>query len=133
MIDLCITTSPDKIIASDVIPLGISDHSLVYMCRKIHYSTKNSKRVITKRSFRHFNSKDFIRDLDNQDWDVIALLSNPNDMWDVWKQKSINWLDKHTPLRSKRIGNRRSPWINNDLLGKIHKRRLGMILDAKGI
>ena len=34
LIDLCITNSPDRIVDSGVIPLGISDHSLVYMCRK---------------------------------------------------------------------------------------------------
>ena len=43
-------------------------------------------------------------------------------MWDVWKDKFMNCLDKHAPQRKKRIGNRRSPWINNELLRKMYKR-----------
>ena len=34
LIDLCITNTPDKITASGVQSLGISDHSLVYLVRK---------------------------------------------------------------------------------------------------
>ena len=38
LIDLCITNTPDKIVRSGVLPLGISDHSLVYLIRKTHYT-----------------------------------------------------------------------------------------------
>ena len=34
LIDLCITNYPEKISASGVLPLGISDHSLIYMPKK---------------------------------------------------------------------------------------------------
>ena len=122
LIDLCITNSPDRIVDSGVIPLGIGDHSLVYMCRKIHYSAKNSKRVIVKRSYKNFKSENFINDLSKEAWEDINFLTDPNEMWDVWKDKFMNCLDKHAPQRKKRIGNRRSPWINNELLRKMYKR-----------
>ena len=38
LIDLCITNTPDKIVRSGVMPLGISDHSLVYLIRKTHFT-----------------------------------------------------------------------------------------------
>ena len=122
LIDLCITNSPDRIVDSGVIPLGISDHSLVCMCRKIHYSAKNSKRVIVKRSYKNLKSENFINDLSKEAWEDINFLTDPNEMWDVWKDKFMNCLDKHAPQRKKRIGNRRSPWINNELLRKMYKR-----------
>ena len=31
-------------------------------------------------------------------------------------------LDKHAPMRSKRIGNKRSPWITHELIRKMRKR-----------
>jgi hypothetical protein len=34
--DVCITSSPDKIIQSGVVHLGISDHSLIYATRKLN-------------------------------------------------------------------------------------------------
>ena len=92
------------------------------MCRKIHYSAKNSKRVIVKRSYKNFKSENFINDLSKEAWEDINFLTDPNEMWDVWKDKFMNCLDKHAPQREKRIGNRRSPWINNELLRKMNKR-----------
>ena len=38
LIDLCITNCPEKVTNSGVIHLGISDHSLVFMTRKVHYN-----------------------------------------------------------------------------------------------
>ena len=37
LIDLCITSSPEKISKAGVVHLGISDHSLVFMTLKISY------------------------------------------------------------------------------------------------
>ena len=31
-------------------------------------------------------------------------------------------IDKHAPLKTKRIRNKRSPWITNELLREIYKR-----------
>lgn len=122
LIDLCITNSPDKIVESGVIPLGISDHSLIYMCRKFHYSNKGSRRMIPKRSFKKFKSEDFISDLKLIDWTDIALMTDPNTMWQAWKTRFIKCLDFHAPLRTKRIGKKRNPWITSDLLKKMSKR-----------
>ena len=36
ILDVCITSSPDKIIQSGVVHLGISDHSLIYATRKLN-------------------------------------------------------------------------------------------------
>ena len=35
LIDLCLTNSPDKISRSGVINIGISDHSAIYLTRKV--------------------------------------------------------------------------------------------------
>ena len=35
-------------------------------------------------------------------------------------EKSV--IDKHAPLKTKRIRNKRSPWITNELLREIYKR-----------
>ena len=122
LIDLCITNCPEKVAHSDVIPLGISDHSFVYMSRKIHYSSKGCSKVITKRSLKNFESERFISDLRLQDWKDTGLVTDPNEMWNIWKSRFLSCLDTHAPLRKKRIGNRRCPWITNDLLIKMHKR-----------
>ena len=45
LIDLCITNYPEKISTFGVLPLGISDHSLVYIVRKSTYPKTTAKTI----------------------------------------------------------------------------------------
>ena len=63
LIDLIICKTNDlKIIESGVIDLGISDHSLVYVCRKIGIP-RGSPKVIETRQFNKFKADKFQNDL----------------------------------------------------------------------
>ena len=42
-------------------------------------------------------------------------------MWDFWKHLLASVIDKHAPFRTKRVKNKRPPWITN-WLREIHKR-----------
>ena len=121
LIDLCITNSPEKVTNSGVIHLGISDHSLVFLTRKTHYH-RNGPRVIETRQFKHFNRGKFLSDLNQLPWANVDLYSDPNDMWREWKEMFLGCVDKHAPLKLKRIRKKRSPWITRELLCKIRKR-----------
>ena len=56
------------------------------------------------------------------DWNRVTTHNNPNEMWDVWKHLLTCVIDKHAPLRTKRVKNKRSPWITNELLREMHTR-----------
>ena len=44
-------------------------------------------------------------------------------MWIVWKDLFLSTLDKHAPIRTKRISTKkRSPWITHELIRKMHTR-----------
>ena len=43
-------------------------------------------------------------------------------MLDLWKQLLMSSIDKHAPVKHKRIRKKKSPWITSDLLQKMHKR-----------
>ena len=62
LLDLFITNKPENIINSGVIQLGISDHSLIYGCRKIAMS-KNLPKIVETRNFKHYKISEFKRDL----------------------------------------------------------------------
>ena len=121
LIDLCITNSLEKVTNSGVIHLGISDHSLVFLTRKTHYH-RSGPRVIETRQFKHFNRGKFLSDLNQLPWANVDLYSDPNDMWREWKEMFLGCVDKHAPLKLKRIRKKRSPWITRELLCKIRKR-----------
>ena len=43
-------------------------------------------------------------------------------MWDVWKNLFLECVEKHAPLRTKRVRARNSPWITPQLEKRLHER-----------
>ena len=117
LIDLCITNYPEKVTFSGVLPLGISDHSLVYIIRKSAHP-KTAGKIIKRRNFKHFNEANFLDDLSLLNWDVVLNYDDPNDMWRVWVDMLMGVVNKHAPIRETRIGKKRSPWITPNILQK---------------
>ena len=78
LIDLCLTNSSDKISKSVVIHIGISDHSAVYLTRKVPHLRSNMQ-------LKNFNEAEFLRDLRMIDWNRVTTHNNPNEMWEFWK------------------------------------------------
>ena len=121
LIDLCATNTATKIVNSGVLHLGISDHSLIYMTYKTKYE-RSGKRIIEIRSMKNFRKEQYLWDLEQQNWNDIKLSSDPNTMWSKWKSMLMECIDRHAPLRHKRVGNRRSPWITSQLQREMRKR-----------
>ncbi len=125
LLDVCITSSTEKIISSGVIHLGISDHSLIYAIRKLNYVPKTEARnSIEYRNFKHFNAESFLNDLyilpSSSELDDKQ---NIDQMWECWKSLFVQILDKHVPLKTKRVRKRVSvPWINKEVRTKLFER-----------
>ena len=103
---------------SGVIHLSIGDHSLIYMVRKAHYV----RSTIKIRTLKKFSSEDFLRDLNQQPWANVYHSRCPNDMWRIWKELLMGVIDNHAPVRSRRISNKSSPWVTNELKRLMYKR-----------
>ena len=51
-----------------------------------------------------FNEQNFLYDLSHQPWEhVYFYADDSNSMWEIWKKEFINVLDKHPPIRKKKI------------------------------
>ena len=98
-------------------PWYIRNHSLVFLTRKAHYD-RNGPRTIETRQFKHFDSNKFLRDLNEMPWGNVDLYSDPNDMWREWKKMFLTCVDKHAPLKLKRVREKRCPWITGDASAK---------------
>ena len=121
LIDLRTNNYPEKVTFSGVLPLGISDHSLVYIIRKSAYP-KTAGKIIKGRDFKHFNEANFLDDLSLLNWDVVLNYDNPNGMWRAWVDMLMGVVNKHAPIRETRIGNKISPWITPNILQKMRTR-----------
>ena len=72
---------------------------------KVHYKQTGS-RLVQIRNMKSFNRGNYIRDLEQQVWTDVNLSNDPNEMWAKWKNMLTNCIDKHAPLRLKRVGKR---------------------------
>ena len=68
LLDVAITSTPEKIISSGVVHLGISDHSLIYAIRKLN------TRVNTKAQAIIFSSLEISKILMLQDFWMICMM-----------------------------------------------------------
>ena len=88
LLDVAITSTPEKIISSGVVHLGVSDHSLIYVIRKINPSSNTKAQghnLLKFRNFKNFNVARILDDLHDVPWENIRYKRNIDDMWDLWK------------------------------------------------
>ena len=78
---------------------------------KIRYERVGTHRSIETRDYKKIDSDKFLNDLVQQPWDLISLEPNPTAMWDAWKTLFMEIVDKHAPLKTKRISKKRPPSI----------------------
>ena len=84
LIDVCITSNPEHIILSDIIPLGISNYNLIHVVRKSNSVAKtHSHKSVPVRNFKNFNANSFQEDLLNEPWHLIELQSDIDLKWSL--------------------------------------------------
>ncbi len=97
---------------------AVSDHYPVCFTRRTSSKVfKNHHTTTTYRCFKHFNESDFIADLS------LELLNFETDNGDVntdvhtWLSTFLRNINKHAPLRTKRVKHINSPaWMTSDIL-----------------
>ena len=71
---------------------------------------------------KNFHKASFLRDIQEKAWSDVETLNDPNDMWSMWKEMLMQAIDKHAALKTKRAGNKKSPWITDHLRRELHRR-----------
>ena len=61
--------------------------------------------------FKHFSIDEFRADLLQAPWDIVFSFDDPNTCWILWKSFFHETLNKHAPLRQKRVRSNPIPWI----------------------
>ena len=76
LIDWFMTNAPEKVSSSGVLHIGISDHSLIYGCRKIALK-KSSPKIVETRNFKNYTPFAFNSDLYESLSELIGQWENP--------------------------------------------------------
>ena len=120
LIDVAFTNKPEIIGNSGVVHIGISDHSLIFIQRKISIQRKASK-IIKTRQFKNYNAGDFKHDL-AMNMQTISLTNDPDELWNEWKRIFLTVADKHAPPITRRVRSEYAPWITKEIKNMIHHR-----------
>ncbi len=113
LIGLAFTNKPESIVTSGTEHVGISDHSLIYIQRKISIPRKQSKITVT-RQYQNYQIAAFKNDLSK----ILATLidtDDPNIMWEDWRAKFLAVADMHAPYVTREVRNDYVPWITAEI------------------
>ena len=125
LIDHIYTKNPSAISSTEVGDLGISDHYPISCTKaiKLPKLLKNKHTTITFRSFKNFNSDTFLYDLSCTPFYGILLHSDPNLALDIWYSYFLAVLDKHAPVRRKRVKQPTlPPWLTQTIIQTMAER-----------
>ena len=119
LIDIIMTTMPQKHKDSRVIKVTLSDHFMIYT--DICYNIKVKSKEITCRTFKKFDITRFITELSDA---LINFDYNTNltQMRESFKNTFSFVSNKHAPVRTYRIKGNSLPWVNQSVVNAMKER-----------
>ena len=95
--------------------MGISDHSLVYVCRKVSIPREKPK-IVETRQFKNFNTGNFQQDLRQAfGSEHLYNCTHPDAAWHTWKMLFLGVADHHAPLKTRKVKSEYNPWMTNKI------------------
>lgn len=123
LLDLILTTDPDRITQSGVIDFGISDHSAIFCTRKINKGCKiNSHNTCKIRCMKNFDQKVFLGKLNRKDWFKVLNCEQVDKAWSIFRNFFMDVVDDVAPVKEIRLKQKTESWFNGDIHHLVHER-----------
>ena len=120
-IDLILTNRPRRFLNSCALELGISDcHKMVCTSLRAHVSRMKSKNILY-RTLKQFNDTAFSNDIKSSLLSEHTLVDT-NSSYDSLLNVFIKCLERHAPLKKKKVRGNQSSFMNKDFRKAIMKR-----------
>ena len=118
LIDHVYSSHHENISSCFVSKLSISDHFSICFARKINNKISKDKHMTTSyRCFKHFNENDLLVELAE---DIVTFETDQetiNGDLEVWSSIILKHLNKHAPIKTKRVKTKRLPdWFTQDIV-----------------
>ena len=127
MIDHIYTNNKANIIDSKVIKTGISDHFAIYFSfrQQIVKRTIKGHTCIKYRCYKRFDANYYTAELSQVPFKEIYNITEPNLAIEHLSNLLTNVIDRHAPLKSKRVKHPNTPpWLSNETLRAMDLRDL---------
>ena len=120
LLDLFLTNS-QNISKTGVFDCGISDHSMIYVVRKLN-RPKLKPKTLKIRSYKNFVEEDFLTDLRNADWSYFLNFEDLDEACGVLNSIVNSVAEKHAPMISIKIKGNTEAWVTPEFLAAIKER-----------
>ena len=127
IIDLIFVSKPDKIQQSGVLPVGFSDHMIIFCTCKLCRLKIGEHKSVKMRSLKNYDKKVFNNSLSSVDWNSIYVSTNVDEAWEKFTHIFLSTLDSVAPLKEIRIKQDSESWYNTDIHELIKKRNCYLI------
>ena len=88
LIDLILTSNPERFALSGTMKVGLNDHDLIYTIRKQKIARPPPK-VIEYRSMKGFDKDCYVADLGKIPWDSAYIYDDTDDIYEHWHRLFI--------------------------------------------
>ena len=118
LLDHIYSNCPELINNANVDDLGLSDHFPISCYLSLSISPmRRTQTTVTYRSFKHFNQSLFFHDLELAKFDRVFNETCPNKAMDTWYDVFLEVLEKHAPMRIRRVKQAAMPpWITPEVI-----------------
>ena len=103
------------------VPFSLSDHFLVYGCRK-KKKLKHPKKSIRARFYVNFNQAAFINHVNSADSGLVYQKLDPNEAWICFCDMFIDIMDIYLPWKNMSFNTDSPPWISREFISSIKER-----------
>ncbi len=101
---------------------GLSDHSMVFVCRKQAKISKE-KKSITVRNYRNFDPIKFGNDIVNTDWSNVYNAKNVDEAVLNFNHIFTGIINLHLPYKRIRVRIKSAPWITHEFFSLLNMRK----------
>lgn len=123
-IDVVLSSNPGRIKTHFNFTCGVSDHhNIVGVSTKITFE-KQPPRKVFYRTYKHFNEKDYSRDLSYIPISVVDIFDDTDDKTWAYEILLTEIIDEHAPIKKRTLRKHTAPFMNSELRKAIHKKSM---------
>ena len=115
LIDLAFTNKAEIMVRAQAHHVGISDHSLICITRKLSIP-RGEPKMINTRQYKGYNKNNFIADLSeifHIDFDQGS--DDVNEIYMDWKNRFLFVADMHAPPITRGVRSEYTPWLTKGI------------------
>ena len=122
LLDVILTTSPSFHSKTSVLKTSMSDHYCVHTELKKELKLSTKHKLVTFRNFKKFDRNLFLKDVETAINELSNYNGNLQELWNKFKRNFIEISDRHAPMVTHRLKDRKNPWITHEIVQLMYQR-----------